>query len=91
MTETEESVQQNMQEKFDAQKDTMRQDITMSIIAQLQVLNPEIQLDVDMLRFNVRSSGEVTNQILSHPPIRSNNQGVGNEEREGESNSEDLI
>ena len=43
MVEMEERVQQKMQEKFDAQKDTTRQDITMSIIAQLQLLNPEIR------------------------------------------------
>ncbi|XP_060172400.1 uncharacterized protein LOC132603390 [Lycium barbarum] len=77
MEEIEERMQQRMQEKFNAQKDTMEKDITMKVIAKIQQLNPEFQLDPNMLRFSVRSPGEAS----SAP-------GVENEEREGD--SEDI-
>ncbi|XP_060197246.1 uncharacterized protein LOC132626402 [Lycium barbarum] len=60
MEEIEERMQQRMQEKFNAQKDTMEKDITMKVIAKIQQLNPEFQLDPNMLRFSVRSPGEAS-------------------------------
>ncbi|XP_059302824.1 uncharacterized protein LOC132054881 isoform X2 [Lycium ferocissimum] len=83
MEEIEERMQQRMQEKFNAQKDTMEQDITMKVIAKIQQLNPEFRLDPNMLRFSVRSPGEAS----STP---GNNQGVENEEREGDNEHVDL-
>ncbi|XP_060216583.1 uncharacterized protein LOC132644053 [Lycium barbarum] len=72
---------QKMQEKFEAQTEVMEQGITMNVIAQLQRLNLDLVLDPSMLRFNFRSRGEAAS---------SNNQGVENEEMEGDDRSEDF-
>lgn len=75
MEEMEERMQQKMQEKFDAQRSTMEQDIKMNVIAQLQRLNPELQLHPNMLRFNIHSPAAAANQLNNRPSIGSNNQG----------------
>ncbi|KAM3202664.1 hypothetical protein P3L10_030288 [Capsicum annuum] len=55
MEEIEERMKQRMLEKFEEQKGTMQQQITINIIARLQCLNPDLQLDPDLLAFCVHS------------------------------------
>ncbi|KAM3204666.1 aminoacylase-1-like [Capsicum annuum] len=57
-------------------RDVIEREVTMSIIAQLQHLNPGLTLDPNMLGFNVHSSGEaLANQPINYQSVGSNNQG----------------
>ncbi|KAF3643011.1 hypothetical protein FXO37_22230 [Capsicum annuum] len=51
MEEIEERMKQRMLEKFEEQKGTMQQQIAINIIERLQRLNPDIQLNPDLLAF----------------------------------------
>ncbi|XP_009788894.1 uncharacterized protein LOC107795587 isoform X1 [Nicotiana tabacum] len=57
---SEERMQQRIHEKLNEQKDAMEQNITMNVIARLQRQNPDLRLDLDMLRFSARSSVEAS-------------------------------
>ncbi|KAF3669875.1 hypothetical protein FXO37_08794 [Capsicum annuum] len=60
MKKIEERMKQRMLEIFEEQNDTMQQQIAINIIARLQRLNPDLQLDPDLLVFCAGSctSGE---------------------------------
>ncbi|XP_016437809.1 uncharacterized protein LOC107763825 [Nicotiana tabacum] len=59
MVEMEERMQQRMWEKFNAQKDAMELQVAVNIISQLKRLNPDLQVDPNILVFNARSPGDV--------------------------------
>ncbi|XP_019237553.1 PREDICTED: uncharacterized protein LOC109217737 [Nicotiana attenuata] len=92
MVEMEERMQQRMQEKFNAQKDAMELQVAVNIISQLKRLNPDLQVDLNMLAFNARSPGDASSaqqdavQLINRLSTGSNNRGGATEEREdGES------
>ncbi|PHT29509.1 Cold shock domain-containing protein 3 [Capsicum baccatum] len=59
-------MKQRMLEKFEEQKGTMQQQIAINIIARLQHLNLDLQLDPDLLAFCARScSSKQTEGIRS--------------------------
>ncbi|XP_009759180.1 uncharacterized protein LOC107763692 [Nicotiana tabacum] len=95
MEEMEERMEQRMLEKFNAQKDAMEQEITVNVVARLQRLNPDLQLDPNMLMFSARASGEVFStqqaaiQLINRPTACSYNQGGVDQEMEDGGN-EDL-
>ncbi|KAM3221311.1 hypothetical protein P3L10_020579 [Capsicum annuum] len=53
--EIEERMKQRMLEKFEEQKGTMQQQIAINIVERLQRLNPDLQLNPDLLAFCVCS------------------------------------
>ncbi|KAM3358909.1 hypothetical protein P3S68_021842 [Capsicum galapagoense] len=55
MEEIEERMKQRKLEKFEEHKGTMQQQIAINIIARLQRLNPDLQLNPDLLAFCARS------------------------------------
>ncbi|KAH0634827.1 hypothetical protein KY284_037613 [Solanum tuberosum] len=71
-----EEMEERMQEKFNAQKDTMERNVTVNIIAQLQRLNLGLTLDPNMLRFTVGSLGDgAVIQLINRPIVGYNNHG----------------
>ncbi|KAH0784204.1 hypothetical protein KY290_003802 [Solanum tuberosum] len=71
-----EEMEERMQEKFNAQKDTMERDVTVNIIGKLQHLNPRLTLDPNMLRFTIGSPRDgAALQLIIRPSVGCNNQG----------------
>ncbi|KAF3648871.1 hypothetical protein FXO37_19228 [Capsicum annuum] len=72
MEEIEERMKQRKLEKFEEHKGTMQQQIAINIIARLQRLNPDLQLNPDLLAFCARScSSEQTEGPLSDVDLHS--------------------
>ncbi|KAM3219444.1 hypothetical protein P3L10_023975 [Capsicum annuum] len=70
-------LEERIQQRIHAQRDSIERDVTMNIIEQLQHQNPGLTLDPNMLRFNAHSSREeAAIQQINRLFIGSNNEAV---------------
>ncbi|KAM3290933.1 hypothetical protein P3S67_019222 [Capsicum chacoense] len=82
-------LEERIQQRIHAQRDSIERDVTMNIIEQLQHQNPGLTLDPNMLRFNAHSSREeAAIQQINRLFIGSNNEDVQNERGDEESDEE---